>query len=291
MMTDFDFAGFLDTDNQKDFALSLINLFDGIISDSDEKLINEKIKNVLNNSISKDFDGLVSVLNNFDFSSETSKISLLSIINLITPNLSVSDSLDNEWKKTLLLSKKTISLKIRSISEESDLRFIAQISQWIEKDNTNAINFQKLADLFNDIENLDEFRNGIINRYPENLSEIIEKLDNKRKKGFVQKDIVEILEKRGVGNNISVLVTQEAMFDISSHQLLTDHLIQVEINENNDTEKAFEVMEVLPEIGTLLTSTASDKNGSFLFLVLCKNKNSIQELEKLNITFKEYLQK
>ena len=291
MMTDFDFAGFLDTDNQKDFALSLINLFDIIISGSDEKLINEKIKNVLNNSISKDFDGLVSVLNNFDFSSETSKISLLSIINLITPNLSVSDSLDNEWKETLLLSKKTISLKIKSISEESDLRFIAQISQWIEKDNTNAINFQKLADLFNDIENLDEFRNGIINKYPENLSEIIEKLDNKRKKGFVQKDIVEILEKRGVGNNISVLVTQEAMFGISSHQLLTDPLIQVEINENNDPEKAFEVMEVLPEIGTLLTSTASDKNGSFLFLVLCKNKNSIQELEKQNIIFKEYPQK
>ena len=291
MMTDFDFAGFLDTDNQKDFALSLINLFDIIISGSDEKLINEKIKNVLNNSISKDFDGLVSEINNFDYLSETSKISLLSIINLITPNLSVSDSLDNEWKETLLLSKKTISLKIKSISEESDLRFIAQISQWIEKDNTNAINFQKLADLFNDIENLDEFRNGIINKYPENLSEIIEKLDNKRKKGFVQKDIVEILEKRGVGNNISVLVTQEATSGISSHQLLTDPLIQVEINENNDPEKAFEVMEVLPEIGTLLTSTASDKNGSFLFLVLCKNKNSIQELEKLNITFKEYLQK
>ena len=290
-MTDFDFAGFLDTDNQKDFALSLINLFDGIISDSDEKLINAKIKNVLNNSISKDFDGLLSVLNNFDFSSETSKISLLSIINLITPNLSVSDSLDNEWKETLLLSKKTISLKIKSISEESDLRFIAQISQWIEKDNTNAINFQKLADLFNDIENLDEFRNGVINKYPENLSEIIEKLDNKRKKGFVQKDIVEILEKRGVGNNISVLVTQEATSGISSHQLLTDPLIQVEINENNDPEKAFEVMEVLPEIGTLLTSTASDKNGSFLFLVLCKNKNSIQELEKQNIIFKEYPQK
>ena len=291
MMTDFDFAGFLDTDNQKDFALSLINLFNGIISDLNEDSINEKINDVLNNSISKDFDGLVSELNNFDLSSETSKISLLSIINLITPNLSVSDSLDNEWKESLLLSKKTISLKIKSIFKESDLRFIAQISQWIEKDNTNAINFQKLADLFNDIENLDEFRNGIINKYPENLSEIIEKLDNKRKKGFVQKDIVEILEKRGVGNNISVLVTQEATSGISSHQLLTDPLIQVEINENNDPEKAFEVMEVLPEIGTLLTSTASDKNGSFLFLVLCKNKNSIQELEKQNIIFKEYPQK
>ena len=291
MMTDFDFAGFLDTDNQKDFALSLINLFNGIISDLNEDSINEKINDVLNNSISKDFDGLVSELNNFDLSSETSKISLLSIINLITPNLSVSDSLDNEWKESLLLSKKTISLKIKSIFKESDLRFIAQISQWIEKDNTNAINFQKLADLFNDIENLDELGNDIINKYPENLSEIIEKLDNKRKKGFVQKDIVEILEKRGVGNNISVLVTQEATSGISSHQLLTDPLIQVEINENNDPEKAFEVMEVLPEIGTLLTSTASDKNGSFLFLVLCKNKNSIQELEKQNIIFKEYPQK
>ena len=50
-------------------------------------------------------------------------------------------------------------------------------------------------------------------------------------------------------------------------------------------------MEILTDIGTLLTRTASDKNGSFLFLVLCKNRNSIQELEKLDITFKEYLQK
>ena len=291
MMTDFDFAGFLDTDNQRDFALSLINLFDGIISDLDEDSIIEKIHVVLDNSISKDFDGLVSVLNNFDFTSQTSKISLLSVINLITPNLSVSDSLDNEWKETVLLSNEIMSLKIKNISEENDLRLIAQISQWIEKNNYNAINFQKLADLFDDIENLDEFRNSIINKYPKNLSEILEKLDNKRKKGFVQKDIVEILEKRGVENNISVLVTQEAMFDISNHQLSNDPLIQVEINENKDPEKAYEVMEILPDIGTLLTSTASDENGSFLFLVLCKNRNSTQELEKLDITFREYLQK
>ena len=287
-MTDFDFAGFLDTDNQKDFALSLINLFDIIISGSDEKLINEKINSVLNNSISKDFDGLVSVLNNIEFSSETSKISLLSIINLITPNLSVSDSLDNEWKETLLLSKKTISLKIKSISEENDLRFIAQISQWIEKDNTNAINFQKLADLFNDIENLDEFRNGIINKYPESLSDIIEKLDNKRKKGFVQKDIVEILEKRGVGNNISVLVTQEAMSEISNEQLISNPVLQIEINENEDPENAFEVMELIPEIGVLLTSTAGNDDGTFIFLVLSNTENSVQELNRVNAKYKEF---
>ena len=81
------------------------------------------------------------------------------------------------------------------------------------------------------------------------------------------------------------------MFDISNHQLSNDPLIQVEINENKDPEKAYEVMEILPDIGTLLTSTASNENGSFLFLVLCKNRNSTQELEKLDITFKEYLQK
>ena len=39
MMTDFDFAGFLDTDNQKNFVISLIKLFDSIILEENEKKI------------------------------------------------------------------------------------------------------------------------------------------------------------------------------------------------------------------------------------------------------------
>ena len=42
MMTDFDFAGFLDTENQKNFAVSLIKLFDSfILEENEEKIIEE----------------------------------------------------------------------------------------------------------------------------------------------------------------------------------------------------------------------------------------------------------
>ena len=99
-MTDFDFAGFLDTDNQKEFVISLINLFDSITSEDKEENISAKINKVTQNSISKDFGGLIAEINKFD-NKITSKISLLSVINLITPNLSVSDSLNDEWEKSI----------------------------------------------------------------------------------------------------------------------------------------------------------------------------------------------
>ena len=46
MMTDFDFAGFLDTDNQKNFVISLIKLFDSIILEENEEKILHNISEV-----------------------------------------------------------------------------------------------------------------------------------------------------------------------------------------------------------------------------------------------------
>ena len=65
-MTDFDFAGFLDTDNQKNFAISLIKLFDSIILDQNAEQILHHVNEVQKNSICNDFGGLVSALSNFN---------------------------------------------------------------------------------------------------------------------------------------------------------------------------------------------------------------------------------
>ena len=54
-MTDFDFAGFLDTDNQKNFAISLIKLFDSIILDQNAEQILHHVNEVQKNSICNDF--------------------------------------------------------------------------------------------------------------------------------------------------------------------------------------------------------------------------------------------
>lgn len=288
MMTDFDFAGFLDTDNQKSFAISLIKLFDSIILEENEEKILHNISEVKNNSISNDFGGLLSALSNFNLNDFSSKLSLLSVINLITPNLSVSDDLSDQWQITYSNSKEIIRKKIDNFSNDYDLRYIAQISQWSENNSENAMIFQKIADLFHNTDNIEELRKKIQSHYPDDLTKLIDELDSKRTKGFVQSDIINILDKRGVDHKISSLVTLEAISQISSSQLSSDPLLEIKINEEAEPETAFEVIELLPKIGIILTSTAGKDEGTFIFLVLCNNQDSIKMLDDINAIYKEY---
>ena len=288
MMTDFDFAGFLDTDNQKSFAISLIKLFDSIILEEDEEKILNNISEVKSNSISNDFGGLLSALSNFSLHDISSKLSLLAVINLITPNLSVSDDLSDQWQITYSNSKEIIRKKIDNFSNDYDLRYIAQISQWSENNSENAMIFQKIADLFHNTDNIEELRKKIQSHYPDDLTKLIDELDSKRTKGFVQSDIINILYKRGVDHKISSLVTLEAISQISSSQLSSDPLLEIKINEEAEPEIAFEVIELLPKIGIILTSTAGKDEGTFIFLVLCNNQDSIKMLDDINAIYKEY---
>lgn len=288
MMTDFDFAGFLDTDNQKNFAISLIKLFDSIILEENEEKILHNISEVRKNSISKDFGGLLSALSEFDLKDISSKLSLLAVINLITPNLSVSDELSDQWEITHSNSKEIIRNKIDNFSTDYELRYIAQISQWSENNSENAMIFQKIADLVHNIDNIEELRKKIQYHYPNDLNKLIDELDSQRTKGFVQSDIINILDKRGVDQKISSLVTLEAISQISTNQLSSDPLLEIKINEEAEPEIAFEVIELLPKIGIILTSTAGKDEGTFIFLVLCNNQNSIKMLNDINASYKEY---
>tara|TARA_B100001741_G_scaffold242143_1_gene203185 strand:+ start:240 stop:1109 length:870 start_codon:yes stop_codon:yes gene_type:complete len=288
MMTDFDFAGFLDTDNQKNFVISLIKLFDSIILEKNEEKILHNISEVRKNSISKDFGGLLSALSEFDLKDISSKLSLLAVINLITPNLSVSDELSDQWEITHSNSKEIIRNKIDNFSTDYDLRYIAQISQWSENNSENAMIFQKIADLVHNIDNIEELRKKIQSHYPNDLNKLIDELDSQRTKGFVQSDIINILDKRGVDQKISSLVTLEAISQISTNQLSSDPLLEIKINEEAEPEIAFEVIELLPKIGIILTSTAGKDEGTFIFLVLCNNQNSIKMLNDINASYKEY---
>ena len=288
MMTDFDFAGFLDTDNQKNFVISLIKLFDSIILEKNEEKILHNISEVRKNSISKDFGGLLSALSEFDLKDISSKLSLLAVINLITPNLSVSDELSDQWEITHSNSKEIIRNKIDNFSTDYELRYIAQISQWSENNSENAMIFQKIADLVHNIDNIEELRKKIQFHYPNDLNKLIDELDSQRTKGFVQSDIINILDKRGVDQKISSLVTLEAISQISTNQLSSDPLLEIKINEETEPEIAFEVIELLPKIGIILTSTAGKDEGTFIFLVLCNNQNSIKMLNDINASYKEY---
>ena len=148
--------------------------------------------------------------------------------------------------------------------------------------------FQKIADLVHNIDNIEELRKKIQSHYPNDLNKLIDELDSQRTKGFVQSDIINILDKRGVDQKISSLVTLEAISQISTNQLSSDPLLEIKINEEAEPEIAFEVIELLPKIGIILTSTAGKDEGTFIFLVLCNNQNSIKMLNDINASYKEY---
>ena len=84
------------------------------------------------------------------------------------------------------------------------------------------------------------------------------------------------------------MVTLDAIAQISNNQLSSDPLLEIEINEEAEPEIAFEVIELLPKIGIILTSTAGKDEGTFIFLVLCKNLNSIKMLDDINAIYKVY---
>ena len=84
------------------------------------------------------------------------------------------------------------------------------------------------------------------------------------------------------------MVTLDAISQISNNQLSSDPLLEIEINEEDEPEIAFEVIELLPKIGIILTSTAGKDEGTFIFLVLCKNLNSIKMLDDINAIYKVY---
>ena len=142
--------------------------------------------------------------------------------------------------------------------------------------------------MFHNTDNIEELRKKIQSHYPDDLTKLIDELDSKRTKGFVQSDIINILDKRGVDHKISSLVTLEAISQISSSQLSSDPLLEIKINEEAEPEIAFEVIELLPKIGIILTSTAGKDEGTFIFLVLCNNQNSIKMLNDINASYKEY---
>ena len=73
-----------------------------------------------------------------------------------------------------------------------------------------------------------------------------------------------------------------------SQSVVTIQDSEIEINENAEPEIAFEVIELLPKVGMILTSTAGKDEGTFIFLVLCNNKESLKMLDDVKIKYKEY---
>ena len=288
MSDDFDFAGFLDEDNQRNFVISLIKLFDLLLEDNNEKEIQQAIIKIKENTISKDFAGLISALNSFDPIKDVSRIPILAIINLIAPNIAAADELEEEFSISQKNSSLKITKKLDLISSKDDLRFIAQICEWNFKDNKIALIFQKIADILKDDNEVSSIKNEIILNFPNNLDQLLSNIDKGRQSGFVSNEIINLLIERGLSQRISSLVTKEKTNKISISDLRKKPLVIISLDEQKEPELALEMMELIPKYGSLLTSTSGEKVSTYLFLVLLNSDFELNEIKNIGIKFEEF---
>lgn len=288
MSDDFDFAGFLDEDNQRNFVISLIKLFDLLLEDNNEKEIQQAIIKIKENTISKDFAGLISALNSFDPIKDVSRIPILAIINLIAPNIAAADELEEEFSISQKNSSLKITKKLDLISSKDDLRFIAQICEWNFKDNKIALIFQKIADILKDDNEVSSIKNKIILNFPNNLDQLLSNIDKGRQSGFVSNEIINLLIERGLSQRISSLVTKEKTNKISISDLRKKPLVIISLDEQKEPELALEMMELIPKYGSLLTSTSGEKVSTYLFLVLLNSDFELNEIKNIGIKFEEF---
>ena len=288
MSDDFDFAGFLDEDNQRNFVISLIKLFDLLLEDNNEKEIQQAIIKIKENTISKDFAGLISALNSFDPIKDVSRIPILAIINLIAPNIAAADELEEEFSISQKNSSLKITKKLDLISSKDDLRFIAQICEWNFKDNKIALIFQKIADILKDDNEVSSIKNEIILNFPNNLDQLLSNIDKGRQSGFVSNEIINLLIERGLSQRIASLVTKEKTNKISISDLRKKPLVIISLDEQKEPELALEMMELIPKYGSLLTSTSGEKVSTYLFLVLLNSDFELNEIKNIGIKFEEF---
>ena len=288
MSDDFDFAGFLDEDNQRNFVISLIKLFDLLLEDNNEKEIQQAIIKIKENTISKDFAGLISALNSFDPIKDVSRIPILAIINLIAPNIAAADELEEEFSISQKNSSLKITKKLDLISSKDDLRFIAQICEWNFKDNKIALIFQKIADILKDDNEVSSIKNEIILNFPNNLDQLLSNIDKGRQSGFVSNEIINLLTERGLSQRIASLVTKEKTNKISISDLRKKPLVIISLDEQKDPELAMEMMELIPKYGSLLTSTSGENASTYLFLVLLNSDSELDEIKNIGIKFEEF---
>ncbi len=288
MSDDFDFAGFLDEDNQRNFVISLIKLFDLLLEDNNEKEIQQAIIKIKENTISKDFAGLISALNSFDPIKDVSRIPILAIINLIAPNIAAADELEEEFSISQKNSSLKITKKLDLISSKDDLRFIAQICEWNFKNNKIALIFQKIADILKDDSEVSSIKNEIILNFPNNLDQLLSNIDKGRQSGFISNEIINLLTDRGLSQRIASLVTKEKTNKISISDLRKKPLVIISLDEQKEPELALEMMELIPKYGSLLTSTSGEKVSTYLFLVLLNSDFELNEIKNIGIKFEEF---
>ncbi len=290
MSSDFDFGEFLDESNQSELMILCLDLF-GVLSKFQvdlNKLETAKVE-ILNNQITKNFEGFRSAISNLSGGDKSSQINSMKHINLMVDTL-VGDSKSTEkFTKIGTVVNESIDELIKGIDSQSDLSKLVQVYNFLPNKKEIAILLGRITDYERqENEIIENVKAALLRDDTEVLlSKILGDVAEKSASGFISANITDILQKRGVDFHIAALVTKESLENLSDEQLKTSVLLMVNFSEDIFTSNP-EFLENIQSDTHVLTSTSGLDKDTFDMLLLLKNERRGDMFDKYPVKVKEY---
>ncbi len=290
MSSDFDFGEFLDESNQSELMILCLDLF-GVLAKfqvDHNELETAKVE-ILNNQITKNFEGFKSAISNLSGGDKSSQINSMKHINLMVDTL-VGDSKSTEkFTKIETVVNESIDGLIKGIDSQGDLSKLVQVYNFLP-------NKKEIATLLGRITDYEQEEDEIIENVKAALlkddtevllSKILGDVAEKSASGFISAKITDILQQRGVDFHIAGLVTKESLENLSDEQLKTSVLLMVNFSEDIFTSNP-EFLENIQSDTHVLTSTSGVDKDTFDMLLLLKNERRGDMFDKYPVKVKEY---
>ena len=290
MSSDFDFGEFLDESNQSKLMILCLDLF-GVLTKfqvDHTKLEAAKIE-VLNNELTKNFEGFRSAISHLSGGDKSSQINSMKHINLMVDTL-VGDSKSTEkFTKIETVVNESIDGLIKGIDSHGDLSKLVQVYNFLPNKKEIAILLGRITDYeLKDDEMMENVKAALLKDDAEVLlSKILADVAEKSAAGFISANIIDILQQRGVNFHIAGLVTKESLENLSDEQLKNNALLLVNFSEDIFTSNP-EFLDAIQSDTHVLTSTSGVDKDTFDMLLLLKNERRDNMFDKYPVKVKEY---
>ncbi len=290
MSSDFDFGEFLDESNQSKLMILCLDLF-GVLTKfqvDHTKLEAAKIE-VLNNELTKNFEGFRSAISHLSGGDKSSQINSMKHINLMVDTL-VGDSKSTEkYTEIEKVVIEAVDGLIKRIDSNDDLSKLVQVYNFLPYKKEIAILLGRITDYeLKEVETMENVKAALLKDDVEvQLAKILAEIADRSASGFISDNIADIFQQRGVDFHIAGLVTKESLENLSDEQLKNNVLLMLNFCEDIFTSNP-EFLDSIQNDAHVLTSTSGIDKDTFDMLLLLKNERRGNIFDKYPVKVKEY---
>ena len=287
MSSDFDFGEFLDESNQSELMILCLDLF-GILTKfkvDHNKLEAAKIE-VLNNQLTKNFEGFRSAISNLSGGDKTSQINSMKHINLMVDTLVGDSKSTDKFTKIEKVVKESIDGLIKGIDSQGDLSKLVQVYNFLPNQKEIAILLGRITDYeLKEAMTIEKIKAALLKDDVEALlAKILAEIADESTR-FISDSIADIFQRRGLTFTSQAFVTKESLENLSDKQLKNNVLLLVNFSEDIFTWNP-EFLDAIQSDTHVLTSTSGVDKDTFDMLLLLKNERRDNMFDKYPVKVK-----